>query len=73
MSISSIVNQIISSSKVYGEYYFNDELVTVYSHYSYRLFIIVNNDIHKVDNDDFRTTLLTKKEWLDRKINTILK
>lgn len=73
MSISSFVNQIISNSKIYGEYYFNDELVTVYSHYSHRLFIIVNNDIHKVDNDDFGTTLLTKKDWRDRKINTILK
>ena len=72
-SISSFVNQIICNSKIYGEYYFNGDLVTVYSHYSHRLFIIVNNDIHKVDNDDFRTTLLTKKEWLDRKINTILK
>jgi hypothetical protein len=72
-SISSFVNQIICNSKIYGEYYFNDELVTVYSHYSYRLFIIINNDIHNVSNEDFGTTLLTKKEWRNRKINTILK
>lgn len=70
------------NSKFYGEYYckkvkdfFDDgKLVTVYSHYSLRLFTIdKNNKIFKIHHTDFGTTFFTKDEWRDTKINCILK
>lgn len=66
-------DKLVSNSKIYGEYYFNGGLVTVYSHYSYRLFLLHNNKIYCLDNSDFGNTIFTKKEWRNIKINTIIK
>lgn len=73
---------LMMNSKLYGEYYckevkdfFNEgDKVTVYSHYSYRLFTIGKNKrIFRVHQTDFGTTLFTKDEWRNKKINSILK
>jgi hypothetical protein len=73
---------IIQNSKVYGEYYckkvkdFFDEgdLVTVYSHYSFRLYTIGKTGrVFKIHYTDFGSTFFTKDEWRNKKINKILK
>lgn len=73
---------LIMNSKFFGEYYckkikdfFNDgDRVSIYSHYSYRLYTIGNNKkIFKVHYTDFGTTFFTEQEWRNLKINKILK
>lgn len=73
---------LMMNSKFYGEYYckkvkdfFDDgQIVTVYSHYSFRLFTIGKNKrIFRVHYTDFGTTFFTKEEWRNKKINSILK
>jgi hypothetical protein len=76
-----MVDILMENSNVYGEYYckkvkdfFNEgDLVTVYSHYSYRLFTI-NKDmkIFRINYIDFGTTFFTKEEWRNKKIKYIL-
>ena len=70
------------NSKFYGEYYckkvkdFFEEgdLVTVYSHYSYRLYTVnKQNRIFRIHYVDFGTIFFTKEEWRNKKINKILK
>ena len=70
------------NSKFYGEYYckkvkdFFEEgdLVTVYSHYSYRLYTVnKQNRIFRIHHVDFGTIFFTKEEWRNKKINKILK
>ena len=71
-----------TNSKYYGEYYcknvkdfFNEgELVTVYSHYSFRLYTTSKqNRIFRIHHTDFGTIFFTKEEWRNKKINRILK
>jgi hypothetical protein len=73
---------LMMNSKFYGDYYckkvkdfFDDgQIVTVYSHYSYRLFTIGKNKrIFRIHHTDFGTTLFTKEEWRNKKINRVLK
>ena len=70
------------NSKFYGEYYckkvkdFFEEgdLVTVYSHYSYRLYAVgKKNKIFRIHHVDFGTIFFTKEEWRSKKINKILR
>ena len=70
------------NSKFYGEYYckkvkdFFEEgdLVTVYSHYSYRLYTVnKKNRIFRIHHVDFGTIFFTKEECRNKKINKILK
>ena len=70
------------NSKFYGEYYckkvkdFFEEgdLVTVYSHYSYRLYTVnKQNRIFRIHYVDFGTIFFTKEECRNKKINKILK
>lgn len=70
------------NSKFYGEYYckkvkdFFEEgdLVTVYSHYSYRLYAVgKQNKIFRIHHVDFGTIFFTKEECRNKKINKILK
>lgn len=72
---------LISTSKFYGNYYsrylegfFNEgDLITIYSHYSYRLFTIGKDKrIFRVNNSDFGTIFFNKEEWRNKKINSIL-
>lgn len=72
---------LMMNSKFYGEYYcksvkdfFNEgDLVTVYSHYSYRLFTLGHNKkIFRVHYTDFGTIFFTKEEWRNKKINQLL-
>jgi hypothetical protein len=71
-----------SSTKEYGEYFtkklkgfFQEgQIVKVYSHHSYRLFAIgENNNIFRVHHTDFGTLFFTIDEWRNKKINKILK
>jgi hypothetical protein len=73
---------IIENSKFYGQYYtkkvkefFNEgDLITVYSHYSLRLYTIGNSGrIFRIHHTDFGTTFFTISEWRNKKINKILK
>ncbi len=73
---------LIQSSKEFGEYFtkklkgFFEEgqSVKIYSHYSLRLFTIGKNDeIFRVNRNDFGTIFFTKDEWRNKKINKILK
>lgn len=70
------------NSKFYGEYYskkikdFFEEgdLVTVYSHYSYRLYTVnKQNRILRIHFSDFGIYFFTKEEWRNKKINKILR
>lgn len=70
------------NSKFYGKYYckkvkdFFEEgdLVTVYSHYSYRLYAVgKQNKIFRIHHVDFGTIFFTKEEWRSKKINKILR
>jgi hypothetical protein len=70
------------NSKFYGEYYckkvkdFFEEgdLVTVYSHYSFRLYAVgKQNKIFRIHYVDFGTIFFTKEEWRSKKINKILR
>jgi len=81
--MNDLVNrELLNNSKFYGEYYckkvknfFDDgDFVTVYSHYSLRLFTLSKTGkIFKIHHTDFGSTFFTKKEWRDKKINKILK
>ena len=73
---------LMMNSKFYGEYYckkvkdfFNDgDKVTVYSHYSFRLFTIdKDKKIFRIHHTDFRTTFFTKEEWRNKKMSLVLK
>lgn len=73
---------VITNSKYYGDYYckkvkdFFEEgdLVTVYSHYSYRLYTTNKQKrIFRIHHVDFGTIFFTKEEWRNKKINKILK
>lgn len=70
------------NSKFYGKYYckkvkdFFEEgdLVTVYSHYSFRLYAVgKQNKIFRIHHVDFGTIFFTKEEWRSKKINKILR
>jgi hypothetical protein len=76
------VDELVTNSKYYGEYYckkvkdFFEEgdLVTVYSHYSYRLYTTNKQKrIFRIHYVDFGTIFFTKEEWRNKKINKILK
>lgn len=76
------IDELVKNSKYYGQYYckkekdFFDEgdFITVYSHYSYRLFTIgKDKKIFRIHHLDFGTTFFTKDEWRNKKINSILK
>ncbi len=71
-----------TSTKEYGEYFtkklkgfFQEgQIVKVYSHHSYRLFAIGNNDnIFRIHQTDFGTIFFTKDEWRNLKIKKVLK
>ena len=70
------------NSKFYGKYYckkvkdFFEEgdLVTVYSHYSHRLYTVnKQNRMFRIHYVDFGTIFFTKEEWINKKINKILR
>lgn len=73
---------LMMNSQFYGEFFtrkvkdfFDDgDKVTIYSHFSYRLYTLgKNNKIFRVHYTDFGTTFFTKDEWRNKKINKILK
>jgi hypothetical protein len=74
------ISDLISKSKIIGHFYTkqlddhfsNGDLVTVYSHYSYRVFTInKNNKPFRIHHTDFGAIFFTKDEWRDMKINCI--
>mgnify|MGYP003340508058 CR=1 FL=1 len=73
---------ILENSQIYGTYFCNKlkgyfdegQQVTVYSHYSLRLFTLdKNGKMFKVHYTDFESVFLTKEEWRNKKIKSILK
>lgn len=73
---------LLMNSKFYGNYYckkvkdfFNEgDLVTVYSHYSFRLFTMSDSGkIFRIHHVDFGTIFFTKEEWRNKKINKVLR
>ncbi len=76
------IEDLLKKSKLYGEYYtlelkdyfsYGDK-VTVYSHYSYRLFTIGKNKrIFRIHHTDFGTVFFKKEEWRNKQINKIIK
>lgn len=74
------INDLISKSKVIGQFYtthlddnFSDgDLVTVYSHYSFRIFTVNNNGKpYRIHHTEFGRIFFTKDEWRNLKINSI--
>jgi len=73
---------LMMNSKLFGQYYCkkvkdffdDDDLINVYSHFSYRLFTIDKTGrIFRIHHVDFGTIFFTKEEWRNKKINKILK
>lgn len=68
------------TSKYYGEFYCSEvdnffeegEKVTVYSHFSYRLYTIKNNKIFRIAHNDFGSIFFTKEEWRNKKLKSLL-
>jgi hypothetical protein len=76
------IDELVKNSKYYGQYYckkvkdFFDEgeFITVYSHYSYRLYVVNKQKrIFRIHHVDFGTIFFTKEEWRNKKINSVLK
>ena len=74
------INDLVSKSKVIGQFHTTHltdnfsygDLVTVYSHYSFRVFAINNNgEPYMIHYTEFGKIFFTKDEWRDLKINSI--